>query len=134
MTVRLTKRVVDAIEPRSKRYIVWDHELHGFGLRVEPSGSKTFIARYRAGGGRGGVLRQLTVGRFGTLTPEEARLHAREMLAAATTGANPLQEKRVARQHGMTVAEVCEWYLREAESGRLLGRRHSDRRTVSARR
>src|SRR5690606_41487940 len=36
-------------------------------------------------------------------------------------GADPSQERRAARE-GMTVAEVCDWYLEEAEAGRLLGR------------
>jgi hypothetical protein len=38
---RLTKRTVDAASPQSERYVVWDSELKGFGLRVEPSGAKT---------------------------------------------------------------------------------------------
>ena len=34
-TARLTKRTVDAARPRARRYIIWDRELKGFGLRVE---------------------------------------------------------------------------------------------------
>ncbi|TIV76822.1 MAG: DUF4102 domain-containing protein, partial [Mesorhizobium sp.] len=67
--VALTKRVVDAAEKRDRRYFVWDSELSGFGLRVEKSGAKTFIVRYRAeGGGRSAAQRFVTIGRLGTLT------------------------------------------------------------------
>src|ERR1019366_4579798 len=99
------------------------------GLRVEPrqpSGEpslKTFIARYRAGGGRAGKLRQKTVGRYGTVTVEEARIAARKLLGAASAGADPVGEARAGRQAGVTVAEVCDWYFREVDAGRLLGRR-----------
>ena len=121
--VRLTKRTVDAAAPQERRYILWDAELAGFGLRVEPTGRKTFVARYRAGGGRSGILRQETVGRYGTLTPDEARTNARKTLALAIAGGDPLGDRHAARQLGVTINQVCDWFLSEAESGRLLGRR-----------
>ena len=120
---KLTKRTVDAAKPTSARFIVWDAAMAGFGLRVEPSGAKVFIARYRAGGGRAGTLRQATVGRYGTITADEARQKARKLLAKAAGGGDPVGDKRAARQAGVTVAEVCDWYIREAEAGHILGRR-----------
>ncbi|MDB5427431.1 MAG: hypothetical protein JWR43_1406, partial [Phenylobacterium sp.] len=57
-TVRISKTTVDAAEPAAARYVVWDDRLKGFGLRVTPNGVKTYVARYRAGGGRNGTLRQ----------------------------------------------------------------------------
>jgi hypothetical protein len=45
--VTLTKKVVDAAEKRDKRYLVWDDELTGFALRIEPTGVKTFVIKYR---------------------------------------------------------------------------------------
>lgn len=41
--VMLTKRAVDAAEKKETRYHLWDVELKGFALRVEPSGLKTFV-------------------------------------------------------------------------------------------
>jgi integrase len=119
---KITKRTVDASEPGNARYIIWDTLLPGFGLRVETSGRKSFIARYRAGGGRTGTLRQATIGRYGTLTTDKARELAKKMLGAAASGKDPVGERRSARQPSITVAELCDWYLREARAGRLLGR------------
>ncbi len=119
---KLTKRTVDAAKPETDRYILWDDSLAGFGLRVEPTGRKTFIARYRAGGGRTGVRRQATVGRYGTLTVDEARTNARRLLGRAAGGGDPVGDQQRARQAGITVGEICDWYLKAAEDGRLLGR------------
>jgi integrase len=120
---RLTKRLVDAAKPQSARYIIWDSGLPGFGLRIEPTGRKTFIARYRAGGGRSGTLRQATIGRYGIVTPDHARLLARKVLGAAADGSDPVEEKKRARKPGITVAQVCDWYLDQAEAERILGRK-----------
>ena len=38
---KLTKRSVEALQPGSKDYFVWDAETPGFGVRVMPSGAKT---------------------------------------------------------------------------------------------
>ena len=122
-TARLTKRSVDSARPEKGRYIVWDDDLAGFGLRVEPTGRKTFLARYRAGGGRSGTLRQETIGRYGTLTADEARIRAKRLLGKAAGGGDPLGDKKRAQQTGATIAEICDWYLKEATSGRLVGRR-----------
>ncbi len=120
---KLSKRTVDAAEPGVGRYVIWDTDLAGFGLRVEPSGKKTFIARYRVGGGRAGTLRQATVGRYGALTADEARAGARKVLGAAASGGDPVGDQMEARRTGLTVAEVCDWYVKAAEAGRILGRR-----------
>lgn len=111
--VRLTKRVVDAAEPRGARYQIWDAELSGFGLRIEASGRKSFIIRYRAdGGGRNAAHRLVTIGAYGVMTPDEARTEAKKLLGAVATGADPGAERRSKRQD-LTVSELCELYLRE---------------------
>ena len=69
--MKLTKRTIDEIvtDPARDLY-VWDDELGGFGLRIKPSGVRSFILQYR---NSRGASRRLTLGRFGVLTPDEAR-------------------------------------------------------------
>ena len=123
---RLTKRIVDALHPRpGPDLFAWDTELRGFGVRVKPSGTKTFLIQYRNGEGR---TRRCVIGQFGVLTVEIARSLAQKKLAAVVDGRDPSAERRAARE-GMTIAEVCDWYLEEAGSGRLLGR---NRRPIKA--
>ena len=54
---KLTKRAVDALKPSEKRFVAWDSEISGFGVRVAPSGRKTYLLKYRVGGGRSGRVR-----------------------------------------------------------------------------
>ena len=112
-TSPLTKRIVDASEPRAKRYHVWDSDLRGFGLRVEPSGVKTFLAKYRAeGGGRRAPERRVTIGRYGPLTPEEARRQAKKILGGVATGSDPAAEIKAKRSE-MRIAELIDLYDKE---------------------
>ncbi|MXW39210.1 MAG: DUF4102 domain-containing protein, partial [Acidobacteria bacterium] len=43
----LTKRTVEGLQPADKPWIAWDDRLIGFGVRVQPSGAKSFILNYR---------------------------------------------------------------------------------------
>lgn len=94
----ITKRTVDAAKPSGKRYVIWDSELSGFGMRVETSGAKCFFVRYRAeGGGRSAAQRLVTIGRYGVLTPDEARKQAKTLLGGVAKGEDPGQERREKR-------------------------------------
>ena len=44
---RITKRTVDALKPGLKDTDYWDDQLPGFGLRIKPSGMKSYVIRYR---------------------------------------------------------------------------------------
>jgi integrase len=111
--VRITKRTIDAAAPGASRYELWDADLKGFGLRVEPSGAKSFIVRYRAGaGGRSAPKRFVSLGRYGHLTPEEARRMAREVLGAAAQGEDPAAH-RDNRRKAATVSELAQAFLSE---------------------
>lgn len=108
--LRLSKRNIDALEATDKRVIYWDDDLAGFGLRVEPSGNKTFLVRYRPGGGRKAPKRFLTIGRYGKLTPDEGRSHARKVLSAGELGMDPAAE-RLRKRKEMSISGLCDLYL-----------------------
>ncbi len=96
---KLTKRVVDGALPTDRRYVVWDSQVPGFGVRVFPSGAKTFIFKYRVGGGRTATSRQPVIGKYGMITVDQAREIAKDWAADIRKGGDPggeRQEKRVA--------------------------------------
>lgn len=112
-TVRLTKRTVEAAKANGKPTFLFDSDLKGFGLKVMPSGVKTFIVEYRPGaGGRDTPKRRATLGRFGALAPDEARELAKGMLGRVHAGADPAADKAKARAE-LTVAQLCDLYLDE---------------------
>jgi len=111
--VKLTKTSVDNLSAEGCERIVWDSELKGFGVRV-----KTYLVQYR---NADGLSRRMVIGKHGVLLPEKARKLALVQLGAAASGEDPAGEKKRLRA-GKTVSEVCDWYLEEARSGRLLGR------------
>jgi integrase len=112
-STKLTKRNVDHLAPTGNRFIVWDNELAGFGLRIASTGLKTFVVRYRAeGGGRTAPQHLVAIGRYGVLTPEEARKRAKGILGAVARGDDPASAQLAARQQ-MTVAQLCDRYIKE---------------------
>lgn len=111
--IKLTKTVVDAAEPRAKRYVLWDRDTKGFGVRIGVSGVKTFIVKYLAeGGGRSAPQRFFTIGQFGPLTVELARKRAKEIVASALMGKDPVSERNAKRKE-MRMSALIDLY--EAE-------------------
>jgi len=123
---RLGKTVVDKAEPAAVRYTIWDDKLAGFGVRISPAGAKTYIARYRAGGGRAGQLRQMTLGRHGQLTADQARTAADKIISAATLGGDPAADRMKARAD-LTIAALCDLYFAEGCTTKKLTTLYTDR-------
>jgi integrase len=100
--------------------IIWDSAVAGFGARRRSGTATVYIVKYRTAGGR---QRWHVIGRHGApWTPETAREKAKAILGDVAEGGDPAAEKRAARK-AKTVAELCDLYLVDAESGRLLTRR-----------
>jgi len=106
---KLTKRTIDAAQADTERdYFIWDDEMPGFGLRVLKSGMKTYQIQYR----KGGRTRRNSIGKHGTITPDEARKIAKETLGRVAKGDNPAEERAIHRG-AATVADVCERFMNE---------------------
>ncbi|NEX22167.1 site-specific integrase [Thiorhodococcus mannitoliphagus] len=108
--MKLTKRAIDAATysgDGNARCVLWDDEIPGFGVRIFPSGKRSFVLSYRTAGRK----RLMTIGTYGVLTLDQARSQARAELAKVETqGADPLAEREKERR-GETMADLCTAYL-----------------------
>ena len=79
---RITKRTVEALQSDGSEFTAWDDTVSGFGVRVRPTGAKSYVVVYRAGSGRGAPVRRYTIAAVGKITPERARARAKVILGA----------------------------------------------------
>jgi integrase len=105
---KLSKRLVEAAEVRATEYMLWDGDIAGFGVRVLPSGRRSYLVQYRTGT----RSRRLSLGAHGILTPEQARTLAIQALAAVRAGADPAGDRKE-RREAVTVQELAERFDRE---------------------
>ena len=129
LKLTLNKRAVESLKPADKPFIAWDDKLTGFGLRVQPSGVRSYIVNYRAGaGGRKAANRRLVIGRHGRVTSEQARRIAHETLGRVAAGEDPA-EGRTRSRTMPTLREAYEEFLAVGPE-RKESTREAYRRTV----
>jgi integrase len=88
---------------------VWDNTLPGFGVRVKPSGVRSYIIQYR--NRNTSTSRRLTIGQHGPLlTLDQAKKQARAMLADAMRGEDPVEIRKTARR-APSIADLAVDYL-----------------------
>ena len=127
MPIKITKSVIDKLEPKEKDYFLWDETLKGFGIKITPKGVKVYIAQYRTAGGRRGTVKRVTIGKHGSpWTPDAARDEAKQILALVVQGEDPAENKRIQRTM-LTVSELCDEYLQEGTSSKKESTLVSDR-------
>src|SRR5438270_423601 len=117
-TIRLTQLAAEKqTPPKSGRVVYWDRLLPGFGLRLTPNGARSWVAMYR-------VDRKAVMQTLGSVAKiprvEAARQLARDCMAQAAAGENPVIAKRrqAARQAANTVQAAAERYLGEGRNAR----------------
>ena len=105
----------------------WDSVQPGLGLRVTPSGRKTWIVMYRIAGDR--QARRLTLKEYGEaahqMTLVAARKAAKETMDRAAAGEDPATEKQE-RKEAPTVADLAKDFLEKYVVPRKRSARHDD--------
>lgn len=107
--MKLTKKIIDKFKyegNETSQDIRWDNQLPGFGIRIYPTGRKSFVLAYRTNGRK----HIMTVGQYGVLTLNQARDNAKEMLVKVNNGGDPLHDRKKSVR-GKTINDLCEAYL-----------------------
>lgn len=99
--MKLTKREIDALTcpPDRREVLKFDDETRGFAIRATNRGAKVFLFEYW----RDGRTHRIRIGRYGDLTPTEARRIAEGLRGEVARGGHPAalrQAERAKRQHG----------------------------------
>jgi|TARA_B100001964_G_scaffold165952_1_gene182275 integrase len=122
--MKITKTVVDRMsydkepitKPERKETIYpadfrWDAHLSGFGVRVYPSGRRSFVITFRT---ETGTKRFFTIGEYGELTVDQARRLAQDKLGEVRHGRDPQAERQEKRKE-MLFEELAERYMDHAK-------------------
>lgn len=108
---KITKTLVDKSQPKKTRYYVWDSAIPGFGLVVQPSGTKSYCYQYRTPEGQ---TRRMGLGKHGVITPDQARKLASEKQNEVSGGGDPLSKKR-ALKNALFVTDLLNSYAASAK-------------------
>jgi integrase len=106
---KITKRLIDAIDPETKDVIIRDSELKGFICKITPKGRKVYMLYYRTKDGR---ERKPAIGVHGSISCEQARNIALLWLSEVAKGNDPSLQKQLEKTH-LTVADLAKRYLGE---------------------
>jgi integrase len=124
MGTKIGIRDIRAMAPHT---IIWDGAVKGFHARRQFGDAVTFAVYYR---NAEGIQRWHKIGRFGVWTPDQARKEASRILRERDLGKDPSAEKKALRE-APTVAQVCDEYLKEIQSGALSKKASTIRSDIS---
>lgn len=118
-----TKTVIEALEtPAKSAALHFFTEPSGFGIRVTPTGKRTFFFQYRWAG----KTRKPSLGRYGDVTPKQAQKLAREYVGKLSRGEDPQAERDAAEAKSIREAAEKQWTLATAIGSYLAERRLKD--------
>jgi integrase len=127
MATKLTKTMIEKIQPGDRDVFLWDDAIPGFGARVFKSGKISFVVQYR---NRERRSRRVTLGRFGVLTLQQARQRAIRLLAQVSDGGDPAEERREVAQEP-TFSDLAERYIADyAKPRKKAGSIREDERII----
>lgn len=112
-TVKLTRKVVAGLKPTDKATTYFDETVKGFGLRIMPTGTASWILEYRPGaGGRAVAKKRLKLGSPATMSPEDAREEAQRTLARVMLGGDPAKARSEERG-SLSVSGLLDAFMRD---------------------
>lgn len=130
--LNLTKSTIDRARYEgtgSSRHALWDTTVTGLGLRVYPSGRKSFVLSYRPDHGPyAGQSRLMVLGEYGSdLTLAKARERAIRERGKVIDGRDPLEERKREAQ-GETFGDLMAAYIERWAKVRKKSWRSDERR------
>lgn len=129
--MKFTPRGIEALKAKTDRYEVWENNQTGLGLRIAPSGRKTWLYMYRFGG----KARRMTLGAFSETRMGEIKMSLADA-HEAWAGAKKLKEtgtdpgtmavlEKTERREADTIEELVTDYLVSIKGKR---KTHDDRK------
>jgi integrase len=88
----LKKSAIDAARKAKRDQFLWDGREHGLGVKITPAGSKIFILQKTVRG----RVRRITLGKYGDITLEDARIEARKLNGVIAANRDPIAEREEA--------------------------------------
>lgn len=116
MQGKITATLVSKLKPQARPFEVNDTETAGFLLRVQPSGSISYYCAYR----RLGKRNRISLGRYPTISPAQARDHARRVIASVVQGADPVAHRKRPKSHTLATfldEEYAPWAMANHKGG-----------------
>ena len=102
-TLRLTTRFVNALRTDGKDAFFWDHELAGFGVRVQKNGRKVYVVQSRGPAG----LKRVTLGPCAELPMGERGARPRRSSIASSRARSRCRRRR------SRIGDLARRYLEE---------------------
>jgi len=124
MKAKLTKKVVDSLEVKDKLYDVHDTQIHGFLLRIYPSGRLSFYFSYRNIAKK---RNRIMLGVYGAVSIQQARDKALKCASQVSDGIDPQEEKAKTKQQKIVLEshtleafldkQYAPWIIENQKSG-----------------
>jgi integrase len=105
-----TDKSIKYLQPSEKRRLVWAKGLKGFGIRITPKGTKSFVFKYDVDGRD----RWLTFGQYPKLKLAEAFKKYGEALEKVEAGEDPADENvemNEANRRALTIRQLADQYI-----------------------
>ena len=107
-TATFTVKWIEGLKPGPTERWYWDQGQQGLGLRHSTKGELWFVVQYRVK--HTAKRRRLALGRYGTLTLDEAKGRARRYVSAGLDGTD-LHAERQAKARRLTFVELVDKWL-----------------------